>query len=233
MGKKKVKRLFFFFYDHKETNRLPIRTIKYWHGTSEDGEQGTPWHTLADRSIRAAETVPKPWRGTSVDPIVEEEEEEDHRGVTAAVSLTLLVGKILGTLETKYWLSWPWRQASFSFTTFLLIVAIEDPISDKPTERVLYKLSGSASSFLQLLSREAPVSSVHISPDPPSLTSTCWSPATASPGLASKAPQLPPYPLKGDPCTTLAVCFQICTVYPLGKVERSKLWSWMCSTQGL
>lgn len=200
-------------------------------GTGEDGEQGTPWHTPADRSIHAAETVPKCWRGTSVVPIVEEE--EDHRGVMAAVSLTLLVGKILGTLETKYWLLRPWRQVSFSFTTFLSIVAIEDPISDKPTERVLHNLSGSASSFLQLLSGEAPVSSVHISPDPSSPTSTSWSPATASPGLAPKAPQLPPYPLKRVPCTMLAVCFQRCTFYPLGKVERSKLWPWMCSTQGL
>lgn len=152
----------------------------------ENGEQGTLWHTPADRSIHAAETVSKCWRGTSSVPITEEE--EDHRGVTAAASLTLLVGKILGTLETKYWLLWPWRQASFSFTAFLLIVAIEDPISDKPTERVLHKPSGSASRFLQLLSGEAPVSSVHISSDPSSPTSTCWSPATASPGLVPKTP---------------------------------------------
>jgi len=126
--------------------------------------------------------------GACVLPIVEEEE-EDHRDVTAAVSLTLLVGKILGTLETKHWLSWPWRQAKFSFTTFLSIVAIEDPISDKPTGRVLHKLAGSASSFLQLLSREASVSSVHVSPHPSSSTSIRWPSTTASADMVLKASQ--------------------------------------------
>lgn len=60
----------------------------------ENGEQGAPWHMPPERSIHAAETVSKCWRGIRVVPIVKAE--EDHRGVT---------GKILGMLETKYWLS--------------------------------------------------------------------------------------------------------------------------------
>lgn len=67
----------------------------------ENREQGTLWQTPADRSIHTAETVPKRWRGTTTVPILGGEEEEDRRGVTAAVSLTLLVGKTLGMSETK------------------------------------------------------------------------------------------------------------------------------------
>lgn len=60
----------------------------------ESGEQGAPWHMLSERFIHAAEPVSKCWRGTRVVPIVKVG--EDHRGVT---------GKIVGMLETKYWLS--------------------------------------------------------------------------------------------------------------------------------
>lgn len=150
---KTLKRCWFFFLfcDHKEANHLPIRTIKYWHGTRWRQRTGNPLAHTSWQIHHAAETLPKCWRGTSIIPITEEEEEEDHKGVMVAVRMPLLVGKILGTLETKYWLWQPVRQMSFSFTTFLSIVAIEDPISDKPTERFLHKLSGSASSFLQLL----------------------------------------------------------------------------------
>lgn len=187
MGNKTLKHFFFFFSQITRKQIIcqsELLTIGVAPG--ENREQGTLGHMPADTSIHTAETVPKRWRGTSAVPVLGEEEEE-HRGVTDAVSLTLLVGKILGMLQTKCWLSWPWRQASFSFTPFLSTVEVEDPISDKPTERVLHKLPGPASSFLQLLSRK--VQSAHISPDPSSPTSTRWSLAAASPGLTPKVPQ--------------------------------------------
>lgn len=100
----------FFFTITRQQIVCQSELLNIGPAPGENGEQGNLWHTPADRSIHAAEMVPKCWRGTSVVPIIEEEEEDDHRGVMAAASLTLLVGKILGTLETKYWLSWPWRQ---------------------------------------------------------------------------------------------------------------------------
>lgn len=104
MGKKTLKRTFFFFFFCQMTRKQIVcqsELLNIGMAPGENREQGTLWQTPADRSIHTAETVPKRWRGTTTVPILGGEEEEDRRGVTAAVSLTLLVGKTLGMSETK------------------------------------------------------------------------------------------------------------------------------------
>lgn len=133
---------------------MPIRTLNIGPAPGEGREQGTPWHWLTDPSTDCAQVLEgiKCHAHCREEEEDEEEKEEDHRGVTAAETLTVLKGKILGTLETKYWLWQPRRQLSFSFPTLLSIIAREDPISDKKPERfkawlkTLHK-PGSASSF--------------------------------------------------------------------------------------
>lgn len=201
---------------------MPIRTLNIGPAPGEGREQGTHWHWLTDPSTDCARVLEgiKCHSHCREEEEDEEEKEEDHRGVTAAETLTVLKGKILGTLETKYWLWQPRRQLSFSFPTLLSIIAREDPISDKKPERfkawlkTLHK-PGSASSLTQLPSREVPVPSVPISLDP------------SSPPAAPQTWHLLNFPF--SPEKGVLVPHLLFAPHSLAW----KLWPWMDSARGL